>query len=358
MKSLALFALLTLTGFAQEYKIAVVGMVHSHVWGHLNDMIKGGTPAKLVGISEPKEDLQAEAKKMGATDDLFVNDYKKMLDEKKPDIVWAFVENNRHLEIVEACAPRKINVIFEKPLASTYKDAVKIRELAQKHGIQVMVNYQMAWWPANYTAKAQADSGAVGKVYRLRGVVGHGGPSPDGVRNKYFFAWLTDPVGNGAGALMDFGCYNALWSLWYLGRPDSVYATALHLQPEKFPKVEDNATLTLNYKDAQGIFEGSWDLPRSYQDLEVFGRQGVLYMQNGKVELRKGRENKEIAIEPLPADRVKAVTYMVETLKAKKQIEGMTAMDINVEVIEIIEAAKESIRTGKAVKLPARMGTR
>ena len=30
-----------------------------------------------------------------------------------------------------------------------------------------------------------------------------------------FFDWLTDPEKNGAGALMDFGCYNALWSLWY-----------------------------------------------------------------------------------------------------------------------------------------------
>src|SRR3954471_18479869 len=98
MKSLTLLTLLTLTASAQDYKIAVVGMVHSHVWGHLNEMIKGNTPAKLVGISEPKEDLQAEARKMGATDDLFITDYKKMLDEKKPDIVWAFVENNRHLE--------------------------------------------------------------------------------------------------------------------------------------------------------------------------------------------------------------------------------------------------------------------
>src|SRR5947209_3463331 len=241
--------ILAASAWAQDYKIAVVGMVHSHVWGHLNEMIKGQTPAKLVAISEPKQDLVAEAKKMGATDDLFISDYKKMLDEKKPNIVWAFVENNRHVEIVEACAPRKINVIFEKPLASTYKDAVKIRELAHKYGIQVMVNYQMAWWPANYTAKAQADAGAVGQVYRLRGVVGHGGPGSEGVRNKYFFAWLTDPVQNGAGALMDFGCYNALWSLWYLGRPDSVYAEANHLQPERFPKVEDNATLVLHYKN-------------------------------------------------------------------------------------------------------------
>ncbi len=231
---------------------------------------------------------------------------------------------------------------------------MKIRDLARKAGIQVMVNYQMAWWGANYTAKAQADAGALGTVYRLRGVVGHGGPGSEGVRNQYFFAWLTDPVGNGAGALMDFGCYNALWSLWYLGRPESVYATVNHLRPDRFPKVEDNATLVLHYKNGVGIFEGSWDLPRSFQDLEVFGRDGVLYMQNGKVELRKGRESKEVPIDPLPAERAKPVTYMVETLKAGKQIEGMTAMDINVEVIEIIEAAKESVKTGRAVKLAAK----
>jgi predicted dehydrogenase len=359
MKKIALFILsLALPLAAQDYKIAVVGMVHSHVWGHLNDMIKGNTPAKLVAISEPKEDLVAEAKKMGADDSLFIADYKKMLDEKKPNIVWAFVENNRHLEIVEACAPRKINVIFEKPLASTYKDAAKIRDLARKNGIQVMVNYQMAWWPANYTAKAEADAGAIGQVWRLRGIVGHGGPGSEGVRNKYFFEWLTDPVKNGAGALMDFGCYNALWSLWYLGRPESVYATANHLRPQTFPKVEDTSTMVLHYKNGVGMFEGSWDLPRSYQDLEVLGLKGSLYMQNGKVELRKGRETQNVAIEPLPANRSKPVAYMVDTLKSGKQIEGLTAMDINVDVIEIIDAAKESIRTGREVKLPTRMGTK
>ena len=29
--------------------------------------------------------------------------------------------------------------------------------------------------------------------------------------------------------------------------------------------------MVLHYKNGVGIFEGSWDLPRSYQDLEVFG---------------------------------------------------------------------------------------
>ena len=347
--SVLLFSIAPL--MAQDYKIAIVGLVHSHVSGHLHTVLRGG-PAKLVGIAESNPDLVAEAKKMGAADSLFFNDYKKMLDQVKPDIVWAFVENNRHLEIVQACAPRKINVIFEKPLASSYKDALAIRSLAQRSGILVMTNYQMVWWPANYAAKAAADHGEIGRVWRLHGIVGHGGPGSDGPRNKYFFAWLTDPVKNGAGALMDFGCYNALWSLWYRGKPETVYAEVNHLRPERFPKVEDNSTMTLAYKDGVGIFEGSWDLPRSFQDLEVYGLGGSLYMQRGKVEERKGKEAaKELALAALPSDRAEPAAYMVSRMREHKPLDGLVATDINVSVIQIIDAAKESVKTGRAMAL-------
>jgi predicted dehydrogenase len=344
---------LSLPILAQDYKIAVIGLVHSHAWGHLPKMAQEGGAAKLVGIFETNPELVVEGGKIAPAVPIY-NDYIKMLDERKPDIVWAFVENNRHLEIVKACAPRKIHVIFEKPLASTFADAVAIRDLARKHGIEVMTNYQMAWWPANYAAKAEADSGSLGKVWRLHGIVGHGGPSSQGVRNKYFFAWLTDPVQNGAGALMDFGCYNALWSLWYLGRPEKVFATALHLRPDVFPKVEDSANIELWYPNGVGIFEASWDLPRGYQDLEVFGLRGSVYMKNNKVTVVKGRDTKDLDLQPLAPEQAEPVAFMVNTLKNKKHIEGLTAVDINVGVIEIIDAAKESVRTGKAVPLPAR----
>ncbi|HXJ43918.1 MAG TPA: Gfo/Idh/MocA family oxidoreductase, partial [Bryobacteraceae bacterium] len=171
---LALFAALSLSA-QTPYKMAIVGLVHAHVWGHVDEILKG-KDVTLVGVAEPNPDLQAEAKKAGIPEALISSDYKKMLDEKKPDLIWAFVENNRHLEIVEFAAARKINVIFEKPLASSYKDALKIQELAQKSGIKIMCNYQMAFWPANYTAKRLSDSGALGQVYRLHGIVGHGGP--------------------------------------------------------------------------------------------------------------------------------------------------------------------------------------
>jgi predicted dehydrogenase len=352
MKRILLILLSAQLHAQTPYRMAVIGLVHSHVWGHLSDMLRS-KDVTLVGVAEPNRELLAEARKDGVPDALLTTDYRKMIEEKKPDLVWAFVENNRHLEIVEALAPRKIDIIFEKPLASTYKDALRIQQLANQYGIRVMCNYQMAWWPANYTAKKVADSGALGQVYRLHGVVGHGGPGSEGIRNSVFFAWLTDPVQNGAGALMDFGCYDALWSLWYMGRPESVYAHVNHLRPAVFPKVEDNADLMLTYKNGVGLFEGSWDLPRSYQDLEVFGIKGSVYMQNRSVEEQVGREKKAVEIAPLAPEDADPLAFMTNRMRTNRPVEGMTALGINVQVVEIIEAAKESVRTGKAVALKA-----
>lgn len=333
-----------------EHTIAVVGLVHSHVWGHLGKMVQG-KPARLVGVAETAPELVAEAKKRGVADELFHSDWRRMIDTVKPEIVWAFVENNRHLEIVQYCAPRKIHVIFEKPLASTYRDSVAIRDLARKHGIFVMCNYQMAWWPTSYAAREAVTAGDVGDVWRIRGIVGHGGPGGPTGLNKYFFEWLTDPVKNGGGALVDFGCYNALWSLMYLGRPQTVYAVSHRLRPEEFPKVEDTALLVLSYPKGVALLEASWDLPRSFQDLEIFGRKGSIYMTSRQVELRQGRETREVTPKPLPPERAEPIAYMIHCIETKTEPEGMTSLDLNVGVMEIIDAAKESIRTGRAVTL-------
>jgi predicted dehydrogenase len=355
----AVLSLAALPALAQPYKVAVIGLIHSHEGSYVPRMARS-EQIKLVGIAETIPELVQQAKeRQGAKDVPFFDDYKKMLDETKPDFVWAFVENNRHLEILKECAPRHIHVIYEKPLASTYKDALAMAELAKKYNVKVMCNYQMAWWPANQMARDEVEKGTVGKPWRLHGIVGHGGPGSTGP-GKYFFDWLTDPVKNGAGALMDFGCYDALWSLWYMGRPESVYADVIHLRPETFPKVEDSATMVFKYKNGISVFEGSWDLPRSFQDLEIFGNtagpdgsltRGSVYMTQQKVELRNGRETRDLALAPLAAEKTDPISFMVDAIRNNKPLEGITALDINVGVVELIEAAKESIRTGRAVKL-------
>jgi predicted dehydrogenase len=139
-----------------------------------------------------------------------------------------------------------------------------------------------------------------------------------------------------------------------MGKPQTVYARADHIQPERFPKVEDNATLVLGYKDGVGLFEGSWDLPRSFQDLEVFGRSASMTVVNGKVEVRKGGRDSGtelVTIDPLPKERSSPLAYMANAIETHQPPDGLVGLDINVQVLEIIDAAKESIQSGKAAVL-------
>ena len=350
-RTILLFPLLALPLAAQQYKIAIAGLGHAHVNSHLARILKSDE-VKLVGIWETEPSVIEQAQKRGATDVPYFKDMNAMLEQTKPDIVWAFTPTYQHLDVVQACAPRKIHVIVEKPLAATYRQALAIQQLAKKYNIMVMTNYNEAWLGSIYKLKQLADSGELGQVYRLRGVMGHGGPGD--YKTSYFVSWLVDPEKNGGGALVDFGCYSVVWSLWQKGRPESVYATVLHLRPDEFPKVEDNATIILNYKDGVGIFEGSWDLPpRQQGNFEIFGRKASAAVRGSNVEVYKGRGAPAmLAADPLPPERAQPISYIVNRLRTGQPLDHWMALDVNVAVMEILEAAKMSVRTGRPTPLP------
>ncbi len=367
-RTLALFCFLTLPLAAQEYKIAVVSMLHAHVWLHLGTMLKGDK-VRLVGVSETLPDLIARATREdvipqtqnvtrpGVPQSLIFSDWKRMIDETKPDLVWAFTPTNEHVDVVRYCAPRGIHVIVEKPLAATYKQALEIQALASKHKILVMTNYGSTWQPAQYAAKAAIDSGAIGPVWRLHGVQGHGGPGDP--RKSSFAAWLADPVQNGGGALMDFGCYLVLWSLGLKGMPVSVYATAQQLKPEMFPKVEDNALIVLNYTDGLAILEASWDLPPAQRlGNEIYGMKGSIVGNSIRRAGERGagggrgQPGEPLSITPLPPERSEPIAYMVDRIRNKQPLDGPSALDLNVAVQQVLEAAKMSVATGRVISLP------
>ena len=107
---------------------------------------------------------------------------------------------------------------------------------------------------------------------------GHKGPKKIGV-SKEFMDWLGDPILNGGGAIMDFGCYGANLMTWLQDgkRPVSVTAVTQQLQAENNPKVDDDATIILTYDSAMAILEPSWNWPIGRKDMEVYGEIGVIY---------------------------------------------------------------------------------
>ena len=340
-------------------RLAIVGLDHDHVWGILK-LIAGEPDGELVAIADTHPELIQKAKAMVPESVKFFSNYVAMLDEVKPDAVIVTTANNRHLEILRACAKRKIHFDTEKPMAASGADAREMERLARGAGIKLMVNYGSAWPESTQETLRRIAAGEIGNIQKIIVQFGHEGPKEIGT-SKYFSDWLYDPVKNGAGALMDFGCYGADWAMVLKGRPKQVYATSLKLKTEQHNAVEDDATVLLDYADATAILMPSWDWPYGKGQAEIFGTQGSflvrgdgLLFQPAKVSTNlQDPDGKPVETQPVAPEKRNGVAYFLDCIRNNKPIEGPVSAAINVGVNEIIDAAKESIRTGRVVALPA-----
>jgi predicted dehydrogenase len=158
--------------------------------------------------------------------------------------------------------------MVEKPLSVNLDEARQMETLANKYGIHLLTNYETTWYGSNQKAFNQLD--ALGDIRKIVVHDGHQGPKEIGV-NKEFLDWLTDPVKNGGGALMDFGCYGANLITWLMKgeRPQAVVAITQQIKPEVYPKVEDEATIIVTYPKAQGIIQASWNWPYNRKGKKV-----------------------------------------------------------------------------------------
>ncbi len=253
-------------------RLAVAGMSHGHISFILGRPDKGDF--ELVGVSDPNSELTDWlAKRYQLSSKLVYNDLEKMLDETKPEAVVAFGSVFDHLAVVEACAPRGIHVMVEKPLAVSVEHAKRMEELAKKHDIHLLTDYETSWYPTTaMTLNMVRDEKFVGEMRKVVFHHGHQGPKEIGC-DKYFLAWLTDPVLNGGGALIDFGCYgaNLMTALTQGEKPISVTAVTRTFKPDIYPKVDDEASIIISYPESQCIIQASWNWPFNRKDMEIYG---------------------------------------------------------------------------------------
>jgi len=342
---------------AHRTTVAIVGLDHDHVWGLMKTVVNEAE-AELVAVADPHPELVERARAQTPAGAKFYADYVKMLEEVRPQAVIVATANNLHLEILRECAKRKIHYFTEKPMAATGEQAREMERLAREAGIMLMVNYWNVWQPATQEAYARIQAGEIGPVQKMIVQFGHEGPKEIGI-SKYFAEWLYDPVKNGAGALMDFGCYGANWALWVKGRPQRVYATALKLKIEQNNAVEDEAAILLEYADATAVLMPSWNWPYGKGEAQIFGPKGslvargdgLLFQRAGANTSAESPEGKPVETHPLPAEKRNGIAYFLHCIRNNKPIEGPVSASLNVAVNEIIDAAKESIRTGRAVEL-------
>ena len=338
-------------------RLAIAGLDHDHVWGLLKDLA-GEPNAELVAIADSHSELVDRAKRTVPASVKFYSDYVQMLNETKPDGVIVTTENDRHLEILRECAKRHIHYSTEKPMATNAADAREMEQLANQAGIKVMVNYWNAWVAPTHSLYHRVHDNQLGPVQRIIVQYGHQGPKEIRV-SKYFADWLYDPVKNGGGAIMDFGCYGAEWAVWLKGRPTRVSAVTQKLKVDQHNTVDDDATIVLDYPDGTAIIEASWDWPYNMGQVQVFGPKGSLLATRNDLFFRSpadssakvGLEGERIALDPAPKETSNPISYFVDCIRNNKPIEDPLSMKLNVQVMEILDAARESARTGKQQEL-------
>lgn len=357
-KIFLILLLIGLMAFSQEQKklkIGIIGLSHSHVhWllgGNFNDV-------EIVGIVEADKVLAKRLmNQYKMSMNLVYNSMDEMIEKSNPEAVSAFGSIYEHLEVVEKCAPLGIHIMVEKPLAVSMEHAKKMRALADKHKVYLLTNYETTWYPTNHKAYDILQNNQIGNPVRVVVNDGHQGPQEIGV-NQEFLDWLTDPILNGGGAIMDFGCYGANLITWLMKgeKPISVMAKTRQLKPDIYPKVDDDATIILTYPEVQGLIQASWNWPYSRKDMAIYGKTGAVFAETGtKLRLRFQKDNQE-KVENLktfkhPFDNPFSYFRGVIRGEIELQTTDLSSLENNMIVVEILEAAKESADKGQVIYL-------
>jgi predicted dehydrogenase len=364
MKILILFFLVvSLVGTSQgavvkspsAFRVGIVGLVHDHAQGFIADLLSR-TDVELAGIAEANPALitrYTERYKLPST--LFHPTLEQMLDATHVRAVAVCSSTFDHTKIVEACAARGVHVMLEKPLAVNLTHARAIADAAARGGIHVIVNYETTWYPSTHSAGVRVNE--IHEIGEIRKIVvhdGHEGPKEIGASAE-FLAWLTDPVLNGGGALTDFGCYGANLITWLMNnrRPTSVTAVMQTMKPAVYPKVDDEATIVLTYPTAQGIIQASWNWPFGRKDMEIYGATGSLHApERNLLRIRtKGTAQRDERVPALAGSSGNSLSYFAAVVRGELAPTGLSALNTNLIVTEILDAARESARTGQRVDL-------
>lgn len=337
-------------------KVGIIGLTHTHVHWLLGS---DRGDVEIVGIVEPNRALAKQySGQHGYSMDIVFNTMDEMIKATKPEAVTAFGTIYEHLEVVEKCAPLGIHVMVEKPLAVSIAHAKKMEALAKTHKIQLLTNYETTWYATNHKAYEMIHrDNAIGDLRKVVIHDGHEGPVEIGV-NKEFLDWLIDPVQNGGGAITDFGCYGANLITWLMNgeKPISVTAITQQIKPDIYSKVDDDATIIIQYPKTQGIIQASWNWPFNRKDMEIYGKTGYILADNrSDMRIRLKGEDKEHSekLDERTSPYDDPFAYLSAVINGKITLEeyDLSSLENNMIVVEILEAAKESAKTHKTVYL-------
>jgi predicted dehydrogenase len=348
-----------------KLKFAILGCGRIS-YKHVQGLYENKEEAVLVATCDIVEDRAIEKKDeyLEKMKDESINvsvytDYKKMLDNENIDVVTIATESGYHAEIAIYAMNRGKNVIVEKPMALSIKDADDMIEVAKKNNVKLCISHQNRFNKPIQKLRESVENNKFGKLI-------NGTARILWNRNEGYYkqapwrgTWNQD-----GGTLMNQCIHNIDLLQWMMGGEiDKVYAEC-----DTFLRnieAEDFGAIIIRFKNgAIGIVEGSACVyPKNLEEtLSIFGSEGTVVIGGLAVnELKTWRfENEDedkikevLKVEidnvygdghtPLFKDVIDSINNNIEPLI--NGVEGKKAMSI-------ILAAYKSRKSGLPVSFP------
>ena len=153
-----------------KYRVAVIGHTGRGNYGHGLDRVWLDVPGtQVVAVADADEQgLAAAVQRLGSPKGF--TDYRRMLDEIKPDLVtvaprWL----DQHRDMVTAAAERGVRGIYlEKPMCRTLAEADEMIAACEKHRVKLAIAHQTRYSPKLDVIGEMIASGRLGRLLEIR----------------------------------------------------------------------------------------------------------------------------------------------------------------------------------------------
>lgn len=194
-----------------QIKAALIGAGMIANEGHIPAYRAASDDVALTAVCDTNAEAVANCARRHDIDHFYEN-AEEMLEKEKPDLVSVTTPNLTHASLTRLALEHGCNVLCEKPLALTYREARELYDLAEKKGVRLVACQTQRFSPAFFAAREYIREGLLGTPYY--GEINR-------VRRRGVPAWghFLEKSYNGGGALADIGVHMIDAQLWLMGSP-------------------------------------------------------------------------------------------------------------------------------------------
>lgn len=150
-----------------RYRVAQVGC-GGRGKVHLDGWLKTADRFELVAVCDLDEQKMKAAVESRSIFPSLYTDADKMLSETQPDVFCFSTPPDVRLPLVELAGRHPMKgLVFEKPMATSLKEAWEITRICREHGIKAAVSHQQKYLTSFQKLKQVLDAGEIGEIVRI-----------------------------------------------------------------------------------------------------------------------------------------------------------------------------------------------